>query len=103
MVTEEKSTVVKCTDKNCAKHRNLAARGFKLEGTIVSDRMKKSVVVEIPFVKKIQKYQRYERSKSRVTAHNPACIGAKYGDKVVIQQCKPISKTKSFVVISKKE
>jgi len=40
---------------------------------------------------------------SRITAHNPPCIGAKTGDKVKIAECRPISKTKSFVVVEKEE
>ena len=92
-----------CTDKNCPMHGSIAKRGFKLEGIVVSAKMKKSVVVEIGRVRKIQKFKRYEKRRTKIHAHNSACISAKKGDNVVIQECKPISKTKSFVVIEKKE
>jgi len=90
-----------CTDKNCPLHGSISKRGFKLEGTVVSDRMKKSVVIEVNRVRKIQKFKRYEKRRTKIHAHNSACISAKKGDKVTIQECRPISKTKSFVVIEK--
>jgi len=91
-----------CTDKNCPLHGTISKRGFKLEGTIVSDKMKKSVVVEIGRVRKVSKFKRYEKRRTKIHAHNSACISAKKGDTVLIQECKPISKTKSFVVIEKR-
>ena len=94
---------MKCEDKRCPIHGELGKRGFKFEGTVVSDRMSKSVVIERQFVKKIKKYERYEKRKTRITAHNPDCINAKYQDRVVIQECRPLSKTKNFVIIEKIE
>ena len=91
----------KCADKNCPLHGSISKRGFKLEGTVISDRMKKSVVVEIDRVRKILKFKRYEKLRTKIHAHNSSCIGARKGDKVTIQECRPISKTKSFVVIEK--
>ena len=96
-------TKEECIDKNCPQHGTISKRGFKLEGTVVSDKMKKSVVVEINRVRKIQKFKRYEKRRTKIHAHNSSCINAKKGDIVVIRECKPISKTKSFVVVEKKE
>jgi hypothetical protein len=36
-----------------------------------------------------------------VTAHNPDCIKAKEGDVVVIGECRPLSKTKNFIILAK--
>jgi small subunit ribosomal protein S17 len=63
--------------------------------------MKNSAVVEVLRVRKIQKYKRYEKRRTKIHAHNSACIGAKTGDSVIVQECAPISKTKSFVIIKK--
>jgi len=49
----------------------------------------------------IQKFERYERRHSRINAYNPSCISAKEGDVVKIAECRPLSKTKAFVVIEK--
>jgi ribosomal protein S17 len=49
----------------------------------------------------VPKYERYERRKSRIVVHNPECIRAREGDVVVVAECRPLSKTKSFVVVAK--
>ena len=36
---------------------------------------------------------------SRISAHIPDCINAKAGDNVKIMECRPLSKTKKFVVV----
>ncbi|RLI40477.1 30S ribosomal protein S17, partial [Candidatus Bathyarchaeota archaeon] len=48
-------------------------------------------------------FKRYERRRSLIPAHNPPCINAKEGDTVRIAECRPISKTVSFVVVEKLE
>jgi len=88
-----------CTDPNCPFHGVLPVRGQVFSGVVVSDKMDKTVVVQRRFVKKIQKYERYEKRKTKVRAHNPPCIGAKEGENVMIAECRPLSKTKSYVII----
>ena len=88
-----------CTDPNCPFHGVLPVRGQVLSGVVVSDKMNSTVVVQRAFVKKNVKYERYEKRKTKVHAHNPPCLSAKVGDNVTIAECRPISKTKSYVVI----
>ncbi len=88
-----------CTDPSCPFHGVLPVRGQVLSGIVVSDKMDKTVVVQRAFVKKIAKYERYEKRKTKVHAHNPPCMDAKVGDNVTIAECRPLSKTKSYVVI----
>jgi len=90
-----------CSDPDCPFHGKLSVRGKILEGVIVSDKMQKTVIVERNYLHYIPKYERYERRHSRIAAHNPPCIDAKKGDKVKIAECRPLSKTKHFVVIEK--
>lgn len=92
-----------CNDRNCPFHGGLKVRGRILEGRVVRDKMEKSVIVNIDYLKYYPKYERYARMKSRIPAHNPPCIGAKTGDWVKIMECRPISKTKAFVVVEKVE
>lgn len=68
-------------------------------GTVVSSKMDNTVVIERQHMKMVPKYQRYEKRRSKVHAHNPPCISAKVGDIVTIAECRPISKTKSYVVV----
>jgi len=90
-----------CDDENCPFHGSLSTRGMTLTGKVVSDKMHKNVVVQIDFLKHFPKYKRYGRKRSKIHAHNPPCIGAAKGDNVKITECKPLSKTVSFVVVEK--
>lgn len=92
-----------CNDLNCPFHGSLKIRGRMFEGRVVRDKMERSVIVNIDYLKYYPKYERYARMKTRIPAHNPPCIGAKTGDRVKIMECRPISKTKAFVVVEKVE
>ncbi|MGB9960502.1 MAG: 30S ribosomal protein S17 [Candidatus Bathyarchaeales archaeon] len=92
-----------CSDRNCPFHGSLPIRGRVLEGVVVSAKMDKTVIVKHDYLRYVPKFMRYERSRSRIPSHNPPCIEAKEGDRVVIAECRPISKTVSFVVVEKKE
>jgi len=88
-----------CNDVNCPFHGNLPVRGQVITGKVVSDRMQGSVVVARDYLHYVKKYKRYEKRSSKLHAHNPPCLGAKVGDTVKIAECRPISKTKTFVVV----
>ncbi|ADN36945.1 ribosomal protein S17P [Methanolacinia petrolearia DSM 11571] len=88
-----------CDDVNCPFHGNLPVRGQVITGKVVSDRMQGSVVVARDYLHYVKKYKRYEKRSSKLHAHNPPCLGAKVGDTVKIAECRPLSKTKTFVVV----
>ena len=88
-----------CEDPKCPYHGKLKVRGKLFTGTVVSDKMQKSVVVEWLGWRFIPKYERYKKTRTKVAAHNPKCIDAKEGDVVQISECRPLSKTKNFVVM----
>ena len=92
-----------CTDINCPFHGELSVRGRVLQGVVASAKMDKTVVVKRDYLSYVPKFKRYERRHSRVSSHNPPCIDAKEGDKVIIAECRPVSKTVSFVVVEKVE
>jgi small subunit ribosomal protein S17 len=92
-----------CEDTNCPFHGELPIRGRVLEGVVVSAKMDKTVVVERDYLSYISKFMRYERRHSRIPSHNPSCIDAREGDRVIIAETRPISKTVSFVVVEKLE
>ncbi len=78
----------------------LSVRGQVIDGIVISAKMTHSVVVKREYLHYLAKYQRYEKRTSKYTAHLPGSIGeVKPGDRVKIAECRPISKTKSFVVI----
>ncbi|MBI2135073.1 30S ribosomal protein S17 [Candidatus Woesearchaeota archaeon] len=88
-----------CEDDNCPFHGTLKCRGRVFTGTVISGRMQKTVNVEWEWQNYLRKYERYEKRRSRVKAHNPSCINANEGDIVKIMECRPLSKTKGFVVV----
>ncbi|MDD5417953.1 MAG: 30S ribosomal protein S17 [Candidatus Nanoarchaeia archaeon] len=88
-----------CFDIACPFHGNLSVRGRSFVGTVKSAKMEKTVVIEWKRQVYISKYERYLEKKSHVSAHNPKCINAKEGDTVRIIECRPLSKTKKFVVV----
>jgi small subunit ribosomal protein S17 len=87
-----------CTDKHCQQHGTIRLRGRTLTGKVTSAKAARTVTVEWEYRKYMQKYERYDKRGSKVKAHNPDCINAKEGDTVIIRECRPISKTKQFVV-----
>jgi len=66
-------------------------------GTVVSDRMRSTVVVEWERKVLIPKFQRFKKRKSKIKAHND--MQAKTGDVVRVQETRKLSKTKNFKVI----
>ena len=88
-----------CTDRKCAIHGNVETRGRVFEGIVVSDKMQKTVTIEWPRLNFLPKYERYEKRRSKIHAHNPPCLSAKTGDKVRVAECRPLAKTVTFVVI----
>jgi small subunit ribosomal protein S17 len=88
-----------CTDINCPFHGKLPVRGQVLVGTVVRNKMDRTVVIQRRHEVLISKYQRYEKRQSKIHAHNPPCIDAQVGDIVTVAECRPLSKTKSYVVI----
>jgi small subunit ribosomal protein S17 len=92
-----------CNDSNCPFHGSLRLRGRILEGVVTSAKMDKTVIVRRDFLKYMPKFKRYERRHSHIPAHNPPCIDASENSRVKIMECRPISKTVSFVVVEKME
>ena len=76
----------------------VSVRGHIRRGLVVSDRSKKTVVVESDTLDYFPKYKRSARSKSRLHVHNPESISAKLGDTVEVAECRKISKTKAWIV-----
>lgn len=76
-------------------------RGVILTGTVYKKKMPKTVIVRREYLHYIRKYKRYERRRSSIPAHLPECIDVSEGDKVKIAECRPLSKTVSFVVLEK--
>ena len=90
-----------CNDGNCPKHGNISLRGRTFKGRVASTKAHKSAIVEWGRLTFVPKYERYSKGKTRIPVHNPECMGIKEGDNVEIKECRPLSKTKRFVIIKK--
>ncbi|WP_368410694.1 30S ribosomal protein S17 [Haladaptatus salinisoli] len=88
-----------CSDENCPFHGSLAVRGQVIEGEVASTDMDKTVVVEREYDVTVPKYDRQMKRRSRVPAHAPECLALEVGDTVRIAETRPLSKTKSHVVV----
>lgn len=66
-------------------------------GVVISDKMDKTVVVQVDRLVKHSTYKKYVRRRARYTVHDEtnAC---KIGDRVVIRETRPLSKTKRWRV-----
>jgi small subunit ribosomal protein S17 len=89
----------KCDDNNCPFHGKLKCRGRIFTCTVLSTNMQKTAIVGWERRHFLKKYERYEKRKSIVKAHNPVCISANEGNIVKIMECRPLSKTKNFVIV----
>lgn len=74
-------------------------RGMRrqLVGTIVSDKMDKTVIVMVERLVKHRFYHKYIRRRSKFAAHDQA-NACGIGDRVLITESRPLSKTKRWRV-----
>lgn len=66
-------------------------------GRVVSDKMDKTVVVEVERTVKHPRYHRFIKRRSRFMAHDENGI-ASAGDRVSIEETRPLSKRKRWTV-----
>lgn len=69
-----------------------------LQGTVVSDKMKDTVVVLVERFVKDARYGKFLSRSKKFKAHNPGNTVA-VGARVTIRECRPISKDKHFEVV----
>ncbi|MGC9385762.1 MAG: 30S ribosomal protein S17 [Hydrogenovibrio sp.] len=70
-----------------------------LQGVVVSNGMDKSVVVMTDRYIKHPKYKKFVRKSTKLMAHD-AENACGVGDKVTIEECTPLSKRKSWSLVS---
>jgi len=72
----------------------------KLEGVVVSDRMTRTAVVLVTRLQKYPKYKKYYKVSKKFKAHDEK-DEYKVGDKVMIQETRPLSKDKRWIITGK--
>ena len=81
---------------------SLSIRGKIFEGTVINAKAKGTVVIERESLIEFSKFKRFGRSKNKIHAHVPSNLDIQEGDYVVAAECRPISKSVSFVVVEVK-
>lgn len=82
-----------------AQEEGVSIRGGTFVGTVESTKMQKSATVRWEYAEKVPKYERYERRNTKITVHVPESLDVSEGDQVRVAETRPISKTKSHVVV----
>jgi len=72
----------------------------RLIGTVISNKMQKTVVVRVERIKEHPRYKRRYRFHKKYKAHDEKGE-CKVGDRVIIEECRPISKEKRWRVVGK--
>ena len=72
----------------------------QITGAVVSNKMQKTVVVKVERIKEHPKYKKRYKVHKKYKAHDEKGE-CKVGDKVIIEECRPMSKEKRWRVIKK--
>lgn len=91
---EKKTPTINKSSENTA-----PAHKKQLTGKVVSDKMKDTIVVAVERYVKVPKYGKYVTKTKRFKAHDKGNV-KKIGDIVTIEETRPISKDKHFIVVA---
>jgi len=89
-------------EKNNPFNGSLSIRGKIFEGIVINAKAKGTVVIERESPIYFTKFKRFGRSKNKIHAHVPSNLNVQEGDHVVAAECRPISKSVSFVIVEVK-
>lgn len=90
----------KYIDNKCPWTGGVSIRGRVLRGVVVSNKMKRTIVLRRDYLHFVPKYRRFEKRHRNISAHlSPAFNAVKEGDIVTIGECRPLSKTVRFNVV----
>jgi small subunit ribosomal protein S17 len=101
-VMEPKEKPLK-NEKNNPFNGSLTIRGKLFEGIVINAKAKKTAVIQKESLIYFEKFKRYGRSKNKIHAHIPSNLNVHKGDHVIAAECRPISKSVSFVIVEVKQ
>jgi small subunit ribosomal protein S17 len=78
-------------------NKNKISKPKVLEGVVVSNKMKDTIVVAVERYEKHPKYDKFIKLRKKFKAHDPLNTKA-VGEKVKIVASRPLSKDKHFIV-----
>ena len=81
---------------------SLSIRGKLFEGIVINAKANGTAVIQKESPIYFTKFKRFGRSKNKIHAHIPSNLNIQVGDNVVAAECRPISKSVSFVIVEVK-
>jgi len=92
-----------CNDPKCPWHGSLPVRMKLLSVVVKKVGMHKVATVLHEWLHYDRKYKRYARRRKKMHVRVPPCIEVRPGDRVLIAETRPLSKTVAWVVVGKHE
>ena len=86
-------------DKNWPFHGEMAVKKETFVGTVIKKDTHGSATIEWSRTMSVPKYERSEIRTSKMRVHNPVCINAEIGQKVLVAKTRPISKSKHHTIL----
>jgi len=87
-------------DKKCPFTSDVNIRGRIFKGVVLSNKMKRTVVLRRDYLHYIKKYNRFEKRHHNLPAHLSPCFArTQMGNVVTVGQCRPLCKTVRFNVL----
>lgn len=81
--------------------KNEAKKGKKaFTGTVVSTKMQKTIAVLVERLEKNERYGKFVKKRKKFLAHVPDELSCKEGDVVSIEETRPYSSRKTFILKS---
>ena len=90
-------------DKKCPFTGDVEITGRIIKGIVASHKMQRTLIVRRDYLHYIAKYKRFEKRHKKIAAHISPCFRVKAGDIVVIGECRKLSKTVAYNVLSTEE
>jgi len=87
-------------DHKCPFTGEVVIRGRIMRGIVTSTKMHRTIIIRRDYLQWIRKYKRFEKRHAKIPAHCSPAFIVKEGDIVTIGECRPLSKTVHFNVIS---
>ena len=88
-----------CKDRHCPFHSGMSVRGKLFDGKVTGSKARQTITLQKDAPIYFKKFKRYARGTSTIHAHVPGCIDVETGDKVLAAECRPISKSISYIVV----
>ena len=70
----------------------------RLEGKVISDKQQKTRIIDVERIVQHKLYKKYIRRHTHLPCHDPLDV-AKLGDKVIIEETRPLSRTKHWRIV----